>query len=158
MILAGTGHRPPRLGLDYSKDSRKWLINFVLPHLKELCPAKVISGGAQGFDQALAGAAYLLDIPFIVAVPFKGQEKKWPAPAQDSYRKMCSLAEEVVVVCEGGYANSKFIERDKWMVDHADKVVALYDGQGKSGTGATVEYAIKQEKEIFNLWDSWINR
>lgn len=40
--------------------------------------------------------------------------------------------------------------RDKWMVDKSDYVIGVYDGS-KSGTGHTINYARKLEKEIITL-------
>lgn len=155
MILAGTGHRPPRLGLGYTSDDRKKLRNFIRPHLERLKPDQVISGGAQGFDQALAMVSFSLGIPYIVAVPFVGQEAKWPEEAKWYYQEILDRANRVEVVCEGGYANWKFAARDRWMVDNADGVITLYDGSGKSGTAITVEYAQEKGKPVENLWESW---
>lgn len=155
MILAGTGHRPPRLGLGYTVEDQAKLRRFIQPHLERLKPEQVISGGAQGFDQALALASWTIGIPYIVAVPFIGQDAKWPDDAKKLYQHILDHARRVEVVCEGGYANWKFAARDRWMVDNAEGVVTLYDGSGKSGTAITVEYAQKQGKPVENLWESW---
>lgn len=155
MILAGTGHRPPRLGLGYTSEDRKKLCDFIKPHLKRLKPEQVISGGAQGFDQALAQTALILGIPYVVAVPFIGQEAKWPDDAKRLYEQILDTARRVVVVCDGGYANWKFATRDRWMVDNSEGLVALYDGSGNSGTAITVDYAVEQGKPVENLWQFW---
>jgi uncharacterized phage-like protein YoqJ len=155
MILAGTGHRPPRLGLAYTPEDQGKLRRFIEPHLKRLKPEQVISGGAQGFDQALALAAWVVGIPYVVAVPFVGQDAKWPDDSKELYRHILDHAQRVVVVCDGDYANWKFAARDRWMVDEAEGLIALYDGSGKSGTAITVGYAQEQGKPVENLWESW---
>ena len=155
MILAGTGHRPPRLNLGYDLASRKLLRDFVCGHLIALKPSKVISGGAQGFDQALAEAALELGIPLVVAAPFEGQEKKWPAEAQRIYRDILSKA-TVEIVCEGGYAGWKFIKRDQWMILNSNSVIALWDGTKSGGTWETVAFAQKLGREIICVWDEWL--
>jgi len=76
MILSGTGHRPDKLG-GYSDSAFDNLVKIAEDYLKESKPDKVISGMALGWDQALAEACVNLNIPFIAAVPFKGQESKW---------------------------------------------------------------------------------
>lgn len=157
MIVAGTGHRPPRLGLGYAKDDRAKLAAFAKARLLAMGGVtRVISGGAQGWDQALAHAAAVLKIPFVVAVPFAGQESKWPLDAREYFGRLLARAAEVVIVSEGGYAAAKFIKRDHWMVDRADALLALWDGEPAGGTYATVKYAGEQGKRVDNVWPAWL--
>jgi uncharacterized phage-like protein YoqJ len=44
--------------------------------------------------------------------------------------------------------------RDEWMVDHAKRIVALWDGSF-SGTFNTIRYARKKGKPVTNLWSRW---
>jgi uncharacterized phage-like protein YoqJ len=158
MILAGTGHRPVTLNLTYSKSDRQLLFDFALSSLQKQALTSndtIISGMANGWDQALACAAIELEIPFIAALPFKGQESKWPESGKSHYNYLLSKAKETVIVCEGGYANWKYYARDKWMVDHADGILALWSGI-KSGTADTVMYAKQKNKQVINVWDDWI--
>jgi uncharacterized phage-like protein YoqJ len=162
-VIAGTGHRPPRLGLGYTDGDRLKLARFAEEQLSSLLLTEpfdhVISGGAQGWDQAVAHAARLLGIPYTVAVPFDGQESKWPTEAQGMYHHMLDRAARVVTTSPGSHAGWKFYVRDKWMVDNCHKVVALLDNQPqRSGTGLTVEYARQQGRSIVNLWGEWAKR
>ena len=155
MILAGTGHRPPALGLEYGRASRELLYKFALKELKKIENVeKLISGMATGWDQAIAHAAYSLGIPYIAAVPFRGQESKWPVDAQRYFRHLIEHAEVHTIVCPDEYSNQKYFIRDKWMVDNADTIFALFSGS-KGGTSLTVDYAIKQGKPIINVWGAW---
>lgn len=160
VVISGTGHRPPKLNLGYDDADRDLLNRFVLQELKKAMlaydVAKVISGGAQGYDQSLALSAIALNIPLVVAIPFKSQHARWPAYAQKRYLDILDQA-EVVDIGGGEYANFKFILRDYWMVDNSDLLLALFDEQEKSsGTGATVKYARKTGKPVVNIWESWI--
>ena len=67
MIIAGTGHRPDKLG-GYSDDVLSKLIKLARTTLFDLKPKKVISGMALGWDMALAYAALALTEPEVVAV------------------------------------------------------------------------------------------
>ncbi len=161
--IAGTGHRPPRLGLGYDQKSVELLTRFAREHLEGMVKASprfkfnsVVSGMAQGWDQALGLAALELDIPLICALPFEGQEAKWPLDARGRYQKMLADAREVVVVCEGGYAAAKFIERDHWMVDNSNMLLALWDLEETGGTWATVKYARDEKVAVGYLWYSWL--
>ena len=44
--------------------------------------------------------------------------------------------------------------RNEWMVNNADRVVALWNGT-PGGTTGTVNYAKQQGIPIDNLWDKW---
>ena len=153
MIICGTGHRPDKLG-GYGMAAGVKLVNLAVDWLEENKPTKVISGMALGWDYALAAAAFDLDIPFIAAVPFKGQEKMWPKLSQDNYNVLLRAADEVIYVCEEGYAPWKMQVRNQWMVDNCDTVLALWDGKA-GGTGNCIAYAKKVGKPIINLWDRY---
>jgi len=153
MIIAGTGHRPDKLG-GYSSDINLKLIDVVGPWLEKNKPKKVISGMALGFDSALAEAALYLHIPLIVAIPFFGQETKWPKESQTKYNDILSNAVDKIYVCDQGYAPWKMQIRNEWMVDHCDILLALWNGSS-GGTSNCIEYAKKKNKSIVNLWNDW---
>lgn len=157
MILAGTGHRPPKLGLDYTRRSNELLRRFLVSQLEEQQGVEaVINGCAQGFDQALAEAALDLGMPLICAVPFEGMDSKWPSDGKKRLQRILERAVRVHVVSPGGYANWKFAERDRWMVDNSQLLMALFDEQEKaSGTGITVRYGRELKRPIINTWDRW---
>lgn len=154
MIIAGTGHRPDKLG-GYGLDVRKRLVDVA--HIY-LCVSKepatrVISGGALGWDQALAEAALDLNIPLTMALPFEGFETKWPRESQEFLHSLMNPA-DVVFVCEPGYAPWKMQERNKWMVDNCTHLLALWNGTD-GGTANCVRYAEKVGKPIINLWENY---
>ena len=94
-----------------------------------------------GVDTLAARAAYLEGVPFYVAVPFKGQESRWPAEAQARYRVMLENAEGITVVSEGGYSPAKMQSRNEFMVDRAHLVLAWWDGS-PGGTANCLRYAL----------------
>ena len=151
MILCGTGHRPDKLG-GYSADTTQTLIDLASKHLDGV--DKVISGMALGWDIALAIAAIQKGIPVIAAIPFFGQERLWPEESQNIYNNVLDLCHEHVIVCEGGYAPWKMLERNKWMVDHSDMVLALWNGTA-GGTRHCVAYANKKGKVVHNVWSEY---
>lgn len=151
MIICGTGHRPNKVG-GYSKEAQSKLYYLAKGWLADNRPDKVISGMALGWDQALANAAYVLDIPYIAAVPFAGQQQAWPEESREFFDKLLGHAEEIVIVSAGNYAPWKMQVRNEWMVDHCDTVLALWDGSA-GGTGNCIKYANKVGKPIVNLWE-----
>lgn len=164
VILAGTGHRPTRLGLGYDKSSRESLRLFAIENIQRLREeglniVDIVSGMAQGWDQALAEAAIELELNLIAAVPFVGMEAKWPADAKKRFSDILAKAKWVANVCDPGYAAWKFIKRDHWMVNHCTHLLALWDGSQAGGTWQTVNYAMQDKsKPVINLWDRWSAR
>lgn len=152
MIISGTGHRPDKLG-GYSDDVLVKLKTLAIDLIPE-DTTKIITGMALGWDTALALAAIWRHIPFVAAVPFLGQEKMWPKESQTRYHNLLGAAEDVVYVCDQGYAPWKMQIRNEYMVDHCDTVLALWDGSA-GGTSNCVKYAEKKGKPIINIWKHW---
>lgn len=154
-IYAGTGHRPDELG-GYSEAATQKLIAFAVDILPLWQPTKLILGMAQGWDQALAHGACILNIPWVAAVAFKGQERLWPEPAQNIFHELLSKATEVITVCEGGYAPWKLQKRNEWMVDRAvSGMIALWNGNKEGGTYNCIKYAKERQCLVHNLWAGW---
>lgn len=156
MILAATGHRPDKLGGYDSPKVDAALHKLALSYLEAAAPEKVISGMAQGWDTAWAEAAIQLGIPLLAAVPFAGQALRWPTAAQSRYLKILDRAAESIIVSPGTYETWKMQARNRWMVNHCDTLVALWNGD-VGGTGNCVEYAQQNRTPIVNLWKRWVD-
>lgn len=154
LVIAGTGHRPDKLG-GYSQQVSDRLIQLAESSIQKYQPTKIISGMALGWDTALAKAALNLSIPLIAAVPFEGQESKWGKSDRNQYRRIIAQASEVVYVSELGYETWKMEARNRWMVDHCDLLLALHNGS-EGGTCNCVRYAESKGVRTVNLWNSWI--
>lgn len=153
LLLAVTGHRSDKLG-GYSTAAKGRLDGFARMFLSTLCPDKVYSGMALGWDISVATAAVDLSIPYISVVPFVGQEKKWPAESQKRYRELMEKAATRVDVCEGGYAAWKMQKRNEFMVDHCHVLGALFNGS-PGGTKNCVDYADRKQVPVLSLWNAW---
>lgn len=141
MIVAVTGHRPGKIGeYDYYHSKREWIRNRMREELLDLRPTKTISGMALGVDQDFAQVSLELTIPFLAALPFIGQESRWPKSSQDYYWWLIERADDVVVVSPGEYSAHKMQVRNEFMVDHCDILLAVWDGSD-GGTGNCVKYA-----------------
>lgn len=150
MILSFTGHRPDKLGGYQPSEIQEWVRRRIAERLVQLKPEKTISGMALGVDTWAAQECVKLGIPFIAAVPFKGQQALWPLESQSEYRKLLGQAAEVVYVCQPPYAPWKMQVRNKWMVDHSDLLLAVWDGT-KGGTGNCVAYAELMGRQISRI-------
>jgi uncharacterized phage-like protein YoqJ len=151
LIASFTGHRPPKLG-GYSVPNP--IYNFVRGELRrvlmELKPDETISGMALGLDQWAAEVCIELEIPFIAAIPFKGQENYWPEESRERYYKLLAAASRVHVVNHGGYASWKMQTRNQWMVDNSNVVIAVFDGT-PGGTKNCYDYADRCGKQIIKI-------
>ncbi len=164
-VVAFTGHRPEKLGgyddLNPIRDELQARLAIRLNALVEAQsknprrvlgapPVRCISGMALGFDQWAAEVCIRLGIPFLAAVPFIGQERRWPTRAQHHYRGLIERSSGVHVVCAGGYAPWKMQKRNVWMVDHCNLLIAAWD-QSAGGTANCVHYAVEVERDWENL-------
>lgn len=151
MILAVTGHRPPKIG-GYSDTAplRVAIRTQLRDILLALQPEFAISGMALGVDQDFAAEALALKIPLIAAVPFRGQELAWPSTSQQHFHALLAQAAEVVYVSTGGYAAWKMQRRNEWMVDHCDQLIAVWDGSS-GGTAHCVRYAESRGRDIIRI-------
>ena len=150
MIVSFCGHRPDKLlGYKLPNPTYKHVYAKIENALKELKPEKVISGMALGVDQWAAVIAYRLNIPFLAAIPFEGQETAWPAESQKAFNLLRKVASEEVIVSPGGYASNKMQIRNEWMVNHCDMLIAVYNGDKSGGTYNCISYAKTLKKEIY---------
>jgi uncharacterized phage-like protein YoqJ len=152
LIYAATGHRPNKLG-GFKPETDAKLVRLAASFLtkrKEYID-HVISGMAIGWDMAWAEAALSLGIPVHAAIPCKGQENMWPTRSRDRYTAILSGCRQKIII---HYNDTCMQDRNKWMVNHCDKMVALFDGT-PGGTSNCVDYAESRNKKIINLWDTW---
>lgn len=83
-------------------------------------------------------------------VPFKGQEAEWPLPIICRYRDALNRCSDVTTLHDE-YKSEYYLERNRYLVDHCDLLLAVCDKDNiplRSGTGATVRYAKKTSKPI----------
>lgn len=154
MIIAGTGHRPDKLG-GYEPQATNRVIDFATEVLRHHQPSTVITGMAQGWDMALAQAAVNLGIPFHAYIPFVGQELVWPANTRSYYRALLRLAQHVTIVTDGAYSKLAMQKRNQAMVDNCELLLALYNGS-KGGTENCLVYAMLVGKPYINYWPQFI--
>jgi uncharacterized phage-like protein YoqJ len=154
MIVAGTGHRPNKLG-GYTKEAFDKLVAIAESYIKSNPQiTKIISGMALGWDQALAQAAINCDIPFLAAIPCYNQDKMWPQKSKDYYNYLLSRATEMVFVTKAEYNSMCMQVRNMYMVHNCDILLALFDGTA-GGTSNCIHYAISKNKPVVNLYEQY---
>lgn len=83
-------------------------------------------------------------------LPCEGQADGWSASAQELYFSILEQADEVVYVSRE-YRKSCMLERNRYLVDHAACLLAVYNGEWRGGTAMTVRYARKLGREVIML-------
>lgn len=154
-----TGHRPAKLPWGYDEmdprcaDLKRRLRDAVDAAYDEgyrhfLC------GMAQGCDLYACECVLALrdahpDVSLEAAVPCPTQADGWPAAARARYRQLLSACDFETMV-SAAYSASCMQRRDRYMVDHAAMLIAMFDGSA-GGTRYTMEYAMRQGLDVVDL-------
>lgn len=156
MKISVTGHRPNKM-YGYNLKDTRWieLKNKFKEILKQNNCTEAISGMALGVDTVFALAVLELkneDYPIKLhcAIPCKNHSCKWIKESIDLYNKILSKADIVKLVSDEEYKPWLMQKRNEYMVDLADKVIAVWDGTN-GGTGNCVKYANKVKKDVIRI-------
>ena len=114
-----------------------------------------LSGMAEGTDvwAALAVLAMKKENPTLklhCILPCEGQANGWSASARERFFSILGQAEEVVYVSRE-YREGCMLGRNRYLVDHAACLLAVYNGEWRGGTAMTVRYAKKLGREVIVL-------
>ena len=89
-------------------------------------------------------------IKLILILPCRNQAYKWNKSDIETYEYIKSQSYKFVYTSED-YYDGCMLKRNRYMVDHAEYVIAAWDGRKTGGTYATVNYARKLNRKIINL-------
>lgn len=161
MIVAATGHRlhllPGYRGDGSSQRIRALLLEIAMQALTEWRPDEVITGMATGWDMAVGAAAMMMNVPYRAYIPFVGQDRLWGKADRAMYLSLLEEAVEVVTISPVG-TPAAYVERDHAMVDKADRMIALYLGDPRTGTGHTIRYADGWLVPVANYAETYMSR
>ena len=157
IACAFTGHRPKSFPWKYDESNPDCVL------LKEVLATQIEALADRGVTDFLSGMAQGTDLwcsEIVLALkkknpalmlhcilPCKGQESKWTASAQERYHSILAQANEVVYVGQE-YSRDCMLKQNRYLVNHSSFLLAVYNGTWRSGTGATVRYALKQGREV----------
>lgn len=157
---AFTGHRPHKLPWRYDENDPRCiaLINSMTEQIVALTARGVtdyFTGMAEGTDTWAALAILKLkeDNPAVrlhCIIPYAAQPDEWSADAQKRYFDILSRADETRVLSHDYYDKCLLI-RNRYLVNHAGVLLAVYNGEYRGGTAATIRYARKVGREIIIL-------
>lgn len=159
MKICVTGHRPDKL-YGYDIYNKEWtgLKDTFKEMLTEYGCTEAITGMALGVDTVFALAVLELkeegqDIKLHCAIPCRNHPSRWPEASKRQYQEILDKADIVKLVSDEEYKPYLMQKRNVYMVDLAEKVIAVWDGS-PSGTAHCVRYAEKCGKEIVRI-DPW---
>ena len=142
-----TGHRA--LPEDFDENALYDKLNELI----ELGCTKFLCGMACGFD--LRALRCLIDLrmkyrfEIEACIPYRGHDAKFSAEEKKLLKKGLELCDRVTVLFEH-YRAGCFLARNRYMVEHADAVLA-YCKKEQSGTAYTVDYAFKKGVPVIFL-------
>ncbi len=154
---AFTGHRPHKFPWKYDEaDPRCIALKAVLAEqvakLVNMGVTDFFSGMADGSDCWLSQMVLELRaknpaVKLHCFLPCEGQEIKWSLAAQARYHSILGQADSVAYVSRN-YYDGCMLDRNRRLVEAAGLLLAVYNGERRGGTQATVNYARKLGRKI----------
>lgn len=160
LTVCFTGHRLQNLPFGFNEEDPRCIRmkRMLARKLEELIVAQgathFISGMAIGVDIICAELVLELrakypHITLECAVPCKSQPYKWSDTMKERYNGILKRSDKVTVLQES-YTSDCMHKRNRYMIDSADIVIAVWNGK-PSGTGYTVNYAKEKGKRVYVL-------
>lgn len=152
-----TGHRPKKLPWRYNEScpdcvKLKKVLTAQISRLATLGVTDFFSGMAEGTD--LFCSEIVLDqrkknpvLRLHCVLPCEGQADMWSSSAQERYYGILRQADSVDYVSQK-YYDKCMLDRNRRLVERAGILLAVYNGEWRGGTAATVRYARKIGREI----------
>ena len=152
-----SGHRPNKFHFGFD-EQHKDCIKIKKTIKEQICFLiaegynHFISGMALGVDQWAAEIVLELKIanPNIIlesALPCITQAAKWTEEQRSRYIDLLAKS-DIITYVNYHYSDTCMYERNKYLVDNADVLLAVYNGKPNSGTAQTVSYARKMGKKV----------
>lgn len=80
-------------------------------------------------------------------IPIADPAKTWSEAQKLRYYRYLHAADEVTEIAPHCHRGC-YHKRNRFLVDQADVLLAIYDGQSKGRTSCTIDYARKQGKKV----------
>lgn len=111
---------------------------------------RFMSGFAEGVDQFFAEIVLELQksnpaLELVAVIPY--QKRLDNLREKNRTYEMLEACADVVVIREE-YQPSVYSRRNRYMVEHSDRVIAVYDGREKGGTAGTIRFTHMLRKEL----------
>ncbi len=109
---------------------------------------------AVGADQVFAAAALNMNIPVLAVLPLYAYEQLFTGQELTRYHDLLARCEHIVLDRAGGNPEQAFLEAGRYIVDHSDVLIAVWDGgpsEGLGGTADIVDYAKCKNRHVFHI-------
>ena len=158
MVCCVTGHRPG--GFPFPREQKNEAYLRYLEKLEEAIRTLIgqnfrsfISGMAEGADLDFASCVITLrdqgfPISLEAALPYPIPPRKYNSSRPQSEREALLGLCDTVTAVSPYYFRGCMQKRNRYMVDRADMVLAVWNGEERGGTWNTIDYAISRNKEI----------
>lgn len=157
-----TGHRPQSLPFRFNENDirckeLKALLASLIREKIDNGVTHFLSGMALGIDCYAAEIVLELrkEFPSITleaVIPCANQSSKWSEQQVMRYNKLLEQCDSKIVL-QQEYTTDCMEKRNRYMVDHSDCVIAVWNGKN-SGTSITVHYATTKKLPITILHPS----
>lgn len=158
-VCSFTGYRPSKLPFLQDKKSKEYLAlyNLLKSEIVRMSENGIVNfqtGMARGID-LLCGEILLelkrdIDIHVFCAIPCKEQYFGWKAEDITLYKRIIDASDGTAYISLDKYSKGCMQKRNRYLVDTAQYLIAVYDGQ-RGGTMATINYAKKKHRTIIVL-------
>lgn len=157
-----TGHRPDRLPWGSREEDLRCLalksrIGKALERAYEAGYRHFACGMARGADLYFAEAVLAMrvrcpEITIEGVRPCETQANAWPSWERLRYQRILDQCNFETLV-QHHYDRGCMMRRNRYLVDRAARIIAVYDGVPRGGTAQTLAYALKQglETDILSL-------
>lgn len=161
-----TGYRPSKFPFELNKKNIQYIefenrLSDAVLTLFDRGFYTFYTGAAMGFDIIAAETVLQLrkaynkaSIKLVCAIPFKGQSDAFSDNWKGRYDNVVSAADETILLSDS-YFKGCYQRRNEFMVNNSELVLTWFDGHA-GGTGNTLYYAQKNNKEIINLYNGAI--
>ena len=156
-VCCFTGHRSQKLPFRFNEQDERCI--KLKEALKEEIEQIIEENGVTDFISGMAIGTDIFAAEIVLgmkkrypqlwlecAIPCENQAAKWREADRDRYFDIISRCDKETLL-QTRYTPNCMQNRNKYMVDKSDYVIAVWDGT-PSGTGNTVRYAEKCNKKV----------
>lgn len=130
--------------------------------LRGSCPVRALSCLAAGADQLFAWIALEQGVPLTAVLPGMDYESHLgDAEVRAAYRDLLKRSTDCVELPREPTHEEAYYAAGRYVVDHVDRLVAVWDGapaRGLGGTGDIVDYARTAGVPVTVLWAAGVLR
>lgn len=148
--MAVTGYKSHELGIFSEKDER---VTYIKEAIRQRLVAFLEEGGEWVLLSCQPGVEFWTaevvielkqeySVSLAILPPFEGVEERWPEHIQLAYQEILSEADFFKAIYKGGYKGPfQFKAKDRFIVEHTDKALVLYDEETPGTPKFFLEFA-----------------